>query len=134
MAKIVIAGDAVVVTSSMKLEDIKNIQKYRPDALLLKDEDGEPVFKLGVSRDGSCGSLGKYGAEFANAARDGSGLAIMTLSAAGAPEDQDITEFVADTIGANVAQLNKLEATLPDVLSEIAAEREEIKASITVAQ
>lgn len=134
MAKIVIVGDAVVITSSMKLEDIKTIQKYRPDALILKDEEGEPVFRLGVCKDGECGDIGKYGAEFSSAARDGTGLATMTLSAAGAPEDQDITEFVADTIGAYIAQLNKLEASLTDVLAEITAERDEIKASITVAQ
>mgnify|MGYP007049942276 CR=1 FL=1 len=30
MAKITIAGDAAVVTSAMKLEDIKTIEKYRP--------------------------------------------------------------------------------------------------------
>ena len=41
MAKIVIAGDAVVVTSAMKLEDIKTIEKYRPKELVLKGgEDG----------------------------------------------------------------------------------------------
>ena len=42
MAKIVIAGDAVVVTSAMKLEDIKTIEKYRPKELVLKGgEDGK---------------------------------------------------------------------------------------------
>ena len=41
MAKITIAGDAAVVTSAMKLEDIKTIEKYRPKELVLKGgEDG----------------------------------------------------------------------------------------------
>ena len=48
MAKIVIAGDAVIVTSTMKLEDIKTIAKYRPKALtLMGGEDGkEPIFAV----------------------------------------------------------------------------------------
>ena len=42
MAKITIAGDAVVVTSALKLEDIKTIEKYRRNALVLKGgEDGK---------------------------------------------------------------------------------------------
>ena len=41
MAKIVIAGDAVVITSALKLEDIKTIAKYNPKALtLMGGEDG----------------------------------------------------------------------------------------------
>ena len=35
MAKIVIAGDAVVVKSELKLEDIKTIEKYNAKALTL---------------------------------------------------------------------------------------------------
>lgn len=51
MAKIVIAGDAVVVTSAIKLEDLRNIKKYRPAALILKGgEDGkEPIFAVDVT-------------------------------------------------------------------------------------
>ena len=43
MAKIVIAGEAVVVTSAVKLEDYRKVAKYRPKALvLLGGEDGIP--------------------------------------------------------------------------------------------
>lgn len=42
MAKITIAGDAVVITSSLKLDDIKTIAKYRPKALtLMGGDDGQ---------------------------------------------------------------------------------------------
>ena len=53
MAKITIAGDAAVVTSAMKLEDIKTIEKYRPKELVLKGgEDGkEPIFCLLYTSD-----------------------------------------------------------------------------------
>ena len=42
MAKIVIAGDAIVVTSALKLEDIRTIEKYRPKEL------DELQVKLGI--------------------------------------------------------------------------------------
>ena len=60
MAKITIAGDAAVVTSAMKLEDIKTIEKYRPKELVLKGgEDGkEPIFSNHWSqRGGLCRPL-----------------------------------------------------------------------------
>ena len=62
MAKIVIAGDAVVVTSAMKLEDIKTIEKYRPKELVLKGgEDGkEPIFGVGTTH--GAGNINAVGA------------------------------------------------------------------------
>lgn len=132
MAKIVIAGDAVVVTSELKLEDIKTIKKYRPEALVLKGgEDGkEPIFRLGVTDE--AGSITKYGAEFGSETHDDEKKAVMTLFCS--CSNGDIKEAVADTIGAYVMTLNKLEATLPAVLTEIAAEKEQIMNNISVAQ
>lgn len=132
MAKITIAGDAVVVTSAMKLEDIKTVKKYRPDALVLKGgEDGkEPIFKLGVCS--GAGSICKYGAEFGSETHDDEKKAVMTLICD--CREGDIKEVVADTIGAYVLNLNKLEATLPGVLEEIATEKEQIMSNIAVAQ
>lgn len=133
MAKITIAGDAIVVTSAMKLEDIKTIQKYRPDALVLKGgEDGkEPIFKLGVTE--GRGNINKYGAEFGSETHDDEKKAVMTLifQSEGVT---DIKEAVADTIGVYVLNLNKLEDTLPSVLTEIAAEKAQVLSNITVTQ
>lgn len=134
MAKITIAGQAVVVTSAMKLEDIKTIKKYRPDALTLRGgEDGkEPIFCIGVCTDGD-GDINKYGAEFAHATHDDAKLATITKIIPH-DDDVDIKAVVAETIGVYVLNLNKLEETLPSVMNEIAAEKARILANITVAQ
>lgn len=132
MAKVTIAGDAVVVTSAVKLEDLRNLAKYRPDALILKGgEDGkEPVFAISVV-NGS-GSINQYGASFGAATRDEAKLATLTMVATGV--DADIKEFVADKLGCALTNLNKLEATLPAVVQEIAAEKKAVMDAITVAQ
>ena len=49
-------------------------------------------------------------------------------------DKDNVKDVVADTIGAYVMTLNKLEETLPAVLEEIAAEKERILANITIAQ
>ena len=132
MAKITIAGDAVVVTSSMKLEDLKTIEKYRRNELILRGgEDGkEPIFA--VCTTSGTGDINANGASFGSAARDGSGLACITMSVGGDPAD--VTEYVADKYGAAVIKLNKLEENLPAVLAEIAAEKATVMENITIAQ
>ena len=132
MSKITIAGEAVVITSSMKLEDLKTIAKYRPDALTLKGgEDGkEPIFTIGVGA--GAGDISKYGASFATESHDEKKLATITLSAVGATGD--IKEYVADMIGSAKINLDKLEEKLPAVLEEIVTEKESVMNSISVAQ
>ncbi len=133
MAKITIAGDAVVVTSSMKLEDIKTIGKYRPKALtLFGGEDGkEPIFAICATSNGP-GKLNAVGAEFGRETHDEAKLATITMSLDGVTGD--IKEFVADKLGSAIMNLNALEAKLPAVLREIADQKAEVLGNITVAQ
>ncbi len=130
MAKIVIAGQAIVVTSEMALEDLKTIKKYRPDALILKGgEDGkEPVFAISIGE----GRINTYGASFCEATRDDAKKATLTMVTI--YDGEDIEGYVSDSIGAALMNLNKLEETLPAVLDEITAEKAIIKSNITVAQ
>ena len=132
MAKITIAGEAVVITSSMKLEDIKTIQKYRPEALTLfgGEEGKEPIFKIGVSE--GFGTINKYGAEFGSATHDDEKKAVITLTMT--TDDGNLKEFVADTIGTYVLKLNELESKLPAILADISAQKTKILENITVAQ
>ena len=130
MAKISIAGQAVVVTSAMALEDIKTIKKYRPKALILKGgEDGkEPIFALGIGE----GKINQVGASFNKATRDEAKLATLTMTTNF--DGEDIVAFVTDTLGGALMNLNKLEETLPAVLAEINAEKATIQQNITVVQ
>lgn len=130
MARITIAGDAVVVTSTLKYEDIRTIEKYRPEALTLKGgEDGkEPIFRISAAN--GVGSINKYGASFGASAHNEGGFATITMVVEGV--EGDIREYVADQLGAAVRELNKLEETLPATLAEIKAEKEAIMADITV--
>lgn len=133
MAKITIAGEAVVITSTVKLEDYRKVQKYRPKALVLMGgEDGkEPVFAVSVKS--GTGTIGKYGVEFCSATHDEEKLASITIVN---PYDGtgDIKDAVAENLGPVVMQLNKIEAGIPAVLAEIDAEKAAILENISVAQ
>lgn len=131
MSKVVIAGEAVVVTSAMKLEELETIKKYRPNALVLMGgEDGkEPVFAIDVTS--GAGSINTYGASFNAVSHDDQKLATITMVANGVKGD--VREWVADQIGGAIINLNKLEETLPGVLAEIQAEKDTVMANISIA-
>ena len=133
MAKITIAGNAIVVTSSMKLEQLANIKKYRPKALILMggENNKEEIFTIDVG-NGGCGDINGYGAYFCNATHDNDKMACITMCMEGVTGD--IKEFVADKLGSAIIHLNKLEQALPAVLDEITAEKATIMENITVAQ
>ena len=126
MAKIKVIDKAVVVTSGVKLEDIKTIEKYRPAALTLMggEEGKEPIFKLASG----AGSISKFGASFDHATTEG--YAVLTLVTT--YEGDKVKEHVADTLGEAMTNLNALEAKIPAVLESVKKEREEIMANITV--
>ena len=134
MAKITIAGEAIVVTSSLKLEDIKKVEKYRPKALyLMGGEDGkEPIFRVSAPKRGE-GSINKVGAEFVDTTHDDDKLACITMIFTG-ESGEDIKEAVADEIGVAILNLNKIEAAIPGVLREIEAEKASVMENITVAR
>ncbi len=130
MAKIVIAGDAVVVKSDLKLEDIKTIAKYQPKALTLMggEDNKEPIFALGATTGD--GSINSVGASFGRA--DAEGKAYVTIVMPGVPTEK-AKDWVADTLGGALMNLNTLEGKLPEVLADIAAKRTTVMENISVA-
>lgn len=133
MAKITIAGDAVVITSSQKLDDIKMLEKYRPNALVLYETNDsgkkEAVFKVG-STTGK-GEIGRYGASFASTTHDDDKLATITMAMPAGVTDAK--KAVADMVGVAILNLNKVEEQFAAAIAEVAAEKAAIEANITVA-
>jgi len=132
MAKIVVAGEAVIITSSIKFDDLKMVEKYRPEALILKggDDGKKPLFAIATN---AVGSFNRSGIEFNSSTRDDDKLASVTLYYKGDDND-DIVEKIVDQLGSAIMSLNKIEAALPDVIAEINSEREAVRSGITIAQ
>ena len=133
MAKMTIAGNALVISSSMKLKDLKTIKKYRPRALILTggEDNKTALYAIGVSDDGS-GSINPIGACFAQESHDGEEKACITVNLDGV--QGNVREFIADKYGEAFTNLNILEATLPAVLDEIVSQKAAIMENISVVQ
>lgn len=133
MAKIIIAGGAMVVTSSAKLEDIKTLEKYAPKALSLfeKDEDGKKEETFRVTVGTGKGSIGSFGATFDGATYDKDGKATITMDIPAGTKDAK--EYAAETVGKAVMQLNKVEAQFAAALEGVEAEKKAVRENITIA-
>lgn len=132
MAKISIVGNAAVFTSEMTLEGLSTIQKYRPGALKLMggENNKETLFTIMVGNEAGSGSVNEVGAYFTDATHDEAKKACITMCLNGVKGD--IKEYIADKWGKALTHLNALEAKLPDVLTEVKAEKAAVLAAISV--
>lgn len=129
MAKIIIAGDAMVVESSATLEQIKTLEKYRPEALCLYDENKNVKFKVGTTTGN--GTINGYGASFGSNSKNADPKASITMMMPAGTVDAQ--KYAEETIGAAILRLNEVEEQFAGALSEVTGELEAIRANITLA-
>lgn len=99
--KIVIAGKALVVTSAIKVKDLKRAEAICPDALILRNENKDVVFSVGMSPKQF--GIGAYGVIFDTETPDG--LAQITV-----PLDKTLTkEELGDKYGMAFIRLAQVE-------------------------
>ena len=127
MANIKIAGRSATIVSAYTLEDLEKVAKYRPDALLLKNEDGDVTFAVMPTCKGSVSEIGiGFGDE-----TFGDGKACVTVKP-GCTCYENAEDFVLAEIGTAILNLNKVEKQIPAALDEIDAEIAAIKDAIEV--
>ena len=126
MAKITIAGDAIVVTSALTLKELETLEKYNPKALGLY-EDKEEVFRVGTN--GNC--IGEFGACFGSETHDAAKNATITLCIPSGV--QDAKEYAVNLIGGAIMRLKKVEEQAKAALEAVKAEMEEVRQNIHMA-
>ena len=128
-AKVTVVGEAAVITSGLKLDDVKTAKKYRPDALVLKDEDGEPYFCVGYTeKQNSHGAVGECGVTF-SPVTDANGYATVTDCVS---REGDTAKYIADKYGFILLNLKKVEEQIAAQAESIAADKAAIAALIDV--
>ena len=125
-ARIHILGAAAVLVSGVKLEDWKLVEKHTPEALKVKDENGEPVFR--VTAEKGSGSVNRYGIVWGSYTTE-EGYATVTILL-----DEDIEDkkaAVMDVAGSALMELIRMEGGLSGVLEQIRRMEQEIGSLIT---
>lgn len=116
MAKIKVMGDTVQICTALTVEDIKKTKFYKPEALELRDEKGEPYFAIGMGN----AHYGKSGVLFSSMSYEGK--AFMTTAN---PVTNDHSNRVAEqeiltrTFAGIIANLNKVELQVINAMDAI---------------
>lgn len=126
---ITIAGSVVVLTSAHTKRDIEKVGAYKPDALMLKDEEKNVYFTL---LTGIHGGVSATCLTYDGVAPDGSGKASLTL---GLPkmEGKSAKEAVAAMYGPMIAKANQVEQQIEAALNEVNAMLADVEGQITIA-
>lgn len=120
MAKTKILGTAVTITSAIKVADFKTLAKFKPAALALTEVvDGVKEEKFSVAL-GTSPSVTKYGIVFDSANADGYAEVTLQIPASIAADKRK--EYVADTYGYALLNLNQLEGQIAEVMAETEAD------------
>lgn len=113
--KVQIVGDAMVITSKLKLETIKKIQKFNKDLLCLTEIRDNTTNELFRIETGKVASFNKYGITFTNANAEGYACATLLL-----PNNvKDRKEYVKDEYGTALVMLADLEDAIATAAAEI---------------
>lgn len=126
MAKLKVVGDTIQIKIDLTESDFNKVKNYAPDALKVKDEEGNEIF--GISKGDAHWS--KYGVAFCNTDAGGKLFTTITNPVADhsnpANEKKQIKEAFAQTI----FFLNMLEQNFSQIKAELDAMETEAESSI----
>lgn len=126
-AGIKVLGQTAVVESGFEPAEIREVSKYRPDSLTLKDpETKETTFAVGVGS--GKGSINKFGASFGSG-KNAEGKAIITIEI---PDGVDAKSYIEEKIGVSILNLQKVEDGLREALGQIADEKARVLGTIEI--
>ena len=122
-------GPNVYVESSLDLEDLKRLNKFKKNTLTMKDKDGNPTFRIMVAKTSTTGSISEdgFGVEFASRPST-EGKAYVTMTA----ESDDIKEEIWNRIGMSLLKLNEAEAALVDEIEKLNGEVAAVEAMVQI--
>lgn len=102
-------SNVVILTSDIKFGDIELLERRKPSALMLLDDDGDPKFAIGTGD----GSIGEFGIEFSGA--DRSGRATVTVDIIPDSDDEEaIKQEIVEELGGVFKNLMVIEDNLRD--------------------
>lgn len=126
-----IMANTYALISSIKVCEIESLKKRQPDALKVKDKDGNDVFAIGYTEGKD--SVTKFGITFGSIARDGSGKAVLVGTIpANVKTNEDAKSYVEEQLHAATVYLKQLEKDIPEAAKRIAAEKEALMSTIEV--
>lgn len=125
MPKVTIAGECVIITSSLKKSEIEKVERFKKKALVLTDEETKKTyFAVGYAEE--CPMVDEAGIVFSSQSADGEGFAEITIPFKSNLKGEELKKAVAECFGKIISNLAKVEKAVPAVLEEAEKEQQAI--------
>ena len=124
-----IVGNAVVITSSLKADEILKVKKFTKSGLKLRDEKGNEIFSIDYI-PGRNSSISEYGVVYAET--NAEGYAQVTLLMDETVKAEDRMDVLLDNYAIALGNLNTLETYIREAATELTATVEGIKNNIEI--
>ena len=126
-AQAIVVGSSCVVKSTLTPAEIKRIKKFHPEALVMEDEDGDPVFAIDIDET-MPGSINSNGACFGSAtSTDGKATITVVLDPAAG---ENTEQLVYERLGRALMYLRDMEEQIHEVLPDLDNEERDIRSMI----
>lgn len=130
MTKVKVLGDAMVVTSGLRAEDIKKISKQQPASLKLYDEETkDEVFAIGFAETAS---VTEHGVCFDGTNAEGNAIATIKLPAGMDAEKK--TKYITEKYGTVLGNLNFAEERISLKIEEFNTNMAEVANNIEIVE
>ena len=122
MAKIKVLGDAIQLSTTITGEEMKKVQRHAPDALKLKDADGNETFAIGRG----AAHYSEYGITFCNEDFEGK-LYLTTNNPVTEHTDKAAEkERIIERFAPILSKLREIEKAVNDATAAVNALEEEM--------
>lgn len=111
-AEIFTLGNTALIRSCLTLDDIRKCERYCPNSLCVTDENGNELFKIGVSKRSETSN---YGILFGSCST--SGYAEVTIPLEADEDFDNVYDSLFVRFGAIIENLEAIEQKIPEELS-----------------
>lgn len=109
--KVKVIGNNVTIISDIMFDDIVKLEQRNPDALVMKDDDGEAVFRVSTTNP-MMESINKFGVAFAS--KNVEGKATISVSVDRNDDEELTKETIIKLFGTAIDNLNVMEQLIND--------------------
>ena len=126
MAKIKVMTGVTQLDSEIKYDDIERLQRTHEEALVMKDEKNNEIFRIGVGEP----SVSKYGIVFSAKNAEGNAVVTMLNATTGTPEE--LRRKLAEEYAENITRLEELANHINSVIEIVEEEIENTMEKIEI--
>lgn len=131
MANIKACGDYITITSAITKEQFRKVERYAPEAAIMKDEDGNEIFKIGF--DAYADRPSKYGITYSSVGVNGKMFVQIPNSIQGDHTNTELErEVITDEFAGILAKTKLVEENILAVMGNIEQMEADMQSSISI--